>query len=152
MQLKDRESIIQFVERDYFGSVRDQATDAVMRCFHADATVLIRHGDNPVRRFAVKPSSENSDLRDFYAHLVGNYEAWFGDFTHFVDIQESRSACYFTVRLTPRPGGLYSGAGTQELKNCNFFEYADDKIRHMIIYYSNVNSDAADSTPTGYPR
>ena len=98
---------------------------------------------------SVAPESDEDNLQTFYAHLCGNYDAWFGEFTHFVDLEAQRSACYFTVRLTPKPDGLYADATVQTLRNCNFFEYVDDRIQHMIIYYSNTES--ADDAPTGYP-
>jgi len=150
MSLTDRDGVIEFVEQAYFGSVQRQDIAAVMGCFEAKAEVVIRHGDNPVRNFSVAPKPGVDDLQNFYAHLCGNYEAWFGDFNHFVDLDAQRSACYFSVRLTPKSDGLYADAGVQTLQNCNFFQYEDDRIRHMIIYYSN--SGSVDDTPTGYPK
>ena len=149
MPLSDRAAIIEFVEQAYFGSVRRRDIPAVMACFDSAAEVLIRHGDNPVRNFAVAPVSGSDNLQEFYAHLCGNYDAWFGDFTHVVDTGVARSACYFTVRLTPRPDGDYADAGVQTLRNCNFFQYADNRIHHMIIYYANAESEGG--APTGYP-
>ena len=35
--------------------------------------------------------------------------------------------------------------------NCNFFEFQDDLISHMIIYYANPNTGTSE-TPTGYPK
>jgi hypothetical protein len=150
MSLTDRDAVIEFVEQAYFGSVQRQDIAAVMGCFEATAEVVIRHGDNPVRQFSVAPQAGADDLQTFYAHLCGNYQAQFRDFKHFVDLDAQRSACYFTVRLTPKADGLYADAGVQTLQNCNFFEYEDGRIRQMIIYYSN--SDSADGTPTGYPK
>ena len=149
MSLTDREAVIDFVEQAYFGNVQRQDIAAVMDCFQPGAEVIIRHGDKPIRQFATATHGDTADLREFYAHLCGNYDAWFGDFTHIVDVDAQRSACYFTVRLTPKPEGLYADAGVQELQNCNFFEYENDRIRYMIIYYSN--SDSAEGAPTGYP-
>jgi hypothetical protein len=149
MSRTEREAVIDFVEHAYFGSVQNQNIEAVMNCFQPRADVIIRHGDNPIRHFAAAPAAGQANLQDFYTHLCGNYDAWFGDFKHFVDVGAQRSACYFTVRLTPKTDGLYADAGVQELKNCNFFEYERDLIRHMIIYYSNTGSAA--NTPTGYP-
>jgi len=150
MLLTDRDAVIEFVEQAYFGSVQRQDVAAVIGCFAATAEVVIRHGDNPVRNFSVTPQSGADDLQTFYAHLCGNYEAWFGDFQHFVDLDAQRSACYFTVRLTPKADGLYADAGVQTLQNCNFFEYQDGRIRQMIIFYSN--SESSDGMPTGYPK
>jgi hypothetical protein len=150
MPLTDREAVIKFVEHTYFGSVQRQDIAAVMDCFTATATVIIRHGDNPVRQFSKVTQAGTDNLQDFYAHLCGNYDAWFGDFQHYIDGGAQRSACYFTVQLTPKPDGLYAAAGRQTLQNCNFFDYKGDRIRHMIIYYSNTGS--ADGTPTGYPQ
>lgn len=150
MSLTDRAAVIKFVEQAYFGGVQRQDVPAVMACFEPTAEVVIRHGDSPVRKFSVMPKAVTDDLQTFYAHLCGNYEAWFGDFNHFVDLDAQRSACYFTVRLTPLPAGLYADTGVQTLQNCNFFHYQDGRIRHMIIYYSN--SESVDGTPTGYPK
>ena len=149
----DRESCITFIEQSYFGNVSGGDMDAVMGCFTPDAGVIIRHGDNPERHFGVQPTGEASPLRKFYEHLCGNYDAWFGDFEHYVDTGGQRAASRFTVRLTPKPDGLYADAGTQELLNCNFFEFRDDLIGHMIIYYANPNAGSGVSTtPTGYPK
>jgi hypothetical protein len=147
----DRESCIAFIEQAYFGNVRDGNMDAVMGCFSPDASVIIRHGDNPERHFGVQPTGETSPLREFYEHLCGNYDTWFGEFEHYIDSEEQRAASRFTVRLTPKPDGLYSDAGTQELVNCNFFEFHDDLISHMIIYYANPTAGAS-GMPTGYPK
>lgn len=151
MEIKDHESCIEFVERRYFGNVQRGDINAVMDCFESGARVLIRHGNNPVREFVADQGDGRTALRDFYEHLCGNYDASFKDFRHFVDMDQQRSACYFTVTLEPRADGLYADAGTQELYNCNFFEFRDNLISHMIIYYSNPQADSADS-PTGYPR
>lgn len=149
----DRESCIAFIEQTYFGNVRGGNVDAVMGCFTPDASLIIRHGDNPERHFGIHPAGEASPLREFYEHLCGNYDAWFGDFEHYIDTGEQRAASRFTVRLTPKPDGLYAGAGTQELLNCNFFEFHDDQISHMIIYYANPMAGIGElETPTGYPR
>jgi hypothetical protein len=151
MSFSSREDIVKFVENDYFGSVTRDDIDAVLACFHPDAKVLIRHGDNPVRHFSATPAAGESELRDFYAHLNGTFQTWFGGFKHFVDLEENRSACYFTVRLTPSSEEMLDRVGVQELNNCNFFRFRDAKIEHMIIYYSNSAAEAGADTPTGYP-
>ncbi len=151
MTTVDRESCVRFVEQQYFGNVRDGKLDAVMACFAAGAKVIIRHGDNPERVYVAGATGEYSELREFYQHLCGNYAPWFGDFQHFIDVAQQRSACYFTVRLIPKAGGPYALAGTQELHNCNFFEYRDGLITHMIIYYANSTAGGRDR-PTGYPQ
>jgi hypothetical protein len=150
MSFKDRTAVIEFVEETYFGNVhRNNLTD-VIDCFTSSATVFIRHGDNPVRKFSVAPTSDADNLHEFYDHLCSNYDRGFGEFSHFVDIEAQSSACYFTVRMTPKPDGLYADAGEQILHNCNFFEYVDGRIQHMIIYYSN--SEPGGNRPTGYPK
>ncbi|HJP05809.1 MAG TPA: hypothetical protein QF799_12385 [Gammaproteobacteria bacterium] len=151
MSLDNHESIRSFVEERYFGNVSEGNIDSVIECFESGARVVIRHGDNPVREFVAGSGGGDTELMEFYEHLCGNYDARFDDFQHFVDLEQQRSACYFKVRLQPKPDGLYSGAGTQELYNCNFFEYRNDRISHMIIYYSNPQADNTDN-PTGYPR
>jgi hypothetical protein len=151
MSFDNHESFRSFVEERYFGNVAGGKITAVMDCFEPGAEVVIRHGDNPVREFIARSEDGGTELREFYEHLCGNYEAWFGNFQHFIDVEQQRSACYFTVRLQPRPDGLYADTEIQELHNCNFFEYRDDRINQMIIYYSNPQADNADN-PTGYPR
>lgn len=152
----DRESCIRLIEQTYFGNVESGGIDAVMACFTPGATVIIRHGDNPERFFGVQPSAGKTALREFYEHLCGNYDAWFGDYMHYIDTAQERAASRFTVRLTPKPDGLYADAGEQELLNCNFFEFRDDLISDMIIYYANPNAGNAtaglSAVPTGYPK
>ncbi len=150
MKFSTREQVSAFVEDAYFGRVAERDIAAVMACFTPDAQVIIRHGDNPTRRFALQPTAETDDLTKFYAHLCTNYQPWFGDFEHVIDLGVQRSACYFTVRLTPAVSGLYADADTQTLRNCNFFEYAEGLIQHMIIFYSNAAAGAG--APTGYPQ
>jgi len=149
--MQDRDSVTRFIEDAYFGSVSAARIDDVLACFAPDAKVIIRHGDNPERRFGLAATGGETALAEFYAHLCGNYTAWFGEFTHY--IESRRAASRFTVRLTPKAGGLYADAGTQELLNCNFFEFDNDLISHMIIYYANPQSDGGtDRNPTGYPK
>jgi hypothetical protein len=149
----DRESCIALIEDTYFGNVGSGNIEEVMGCFAPDASVIIRHGDSPERLFRVQPSAAQAPLREFYEHLCGNYDAGFGDFEHYIDIEEHRAASRFTVRLAPKRDGLYADAGPLELVNCNFFEFDDDRIVHMIIYYANPKSGAGLSTvPTGYPK
>ena len=65
-----------------------------------------------------------------------------------------RCACTFTVKLMPKKDSDYRAAGTQTLHNCNFFTYAENKIKEMTIYYSNTEAitDTTNTTPTGYPK
>ena len=149
----DRDACIELIEQTYFGNVRRGDLDATMACFTPDARVIIRHGDNPERRFGVKPDTGETALRNFYAHLCGNYTTWFGAFHHTIDGNEDRAASRFTVRLSPKPDKLYADAGDQELLNCNFFEFRNGLISHMIIYYSNPAAGGRQQpgTPTGYP-
>jgi hypothetical protein len=146
----DRKSCITLIEDSYFGNVGAGAIEAVMACFTPDAGVIIRHGDNPERLFGVQPAAAEAPLQKFYEHLCGNYDAWFGDFEHYIDTGGHRAASRFTVRLTPKAEQLYADAGALELFNCNFFEFHDGLIRHMIIYYANPGAEAS-ATPTGYP-
>jgi hypothetical protein len=150
MKFADNNSCVQFVEQTYFANVRDGNIEAVMQCFEPDATVIIRHGDKPERVFTAGMDADATALEDFYQHLCGNYDSWFGNFSHFIDLPAQKSACHFQVRLNPKAEGLYADAGVQELRNCNFFVYNDMRISHMIIYYSNPQADGADR-PTGYP-
>jgi hypothetical protein len=152
MSFDNRKAVIDFIENTYFGSVMQDDIPAVLKCFHDEAEVLIRHGDNPPRHFSLKPGAGESDLEDFYAHLCGTFESWFGHFKHFVDLEDDRSACYFTVRLTPKSNDEKESIGVQELQNCNFFRFKDGLINHMIIYYSNSAAEAGENTPTGYPQ
>ena len=145
-----------FIEATYFGSVAAERIDDVIACFQQDARVIIRHGDNPERHFAVNASREESPLRDFYGHLCGNYSVSFSEFVHFIDVDAQRAASHFLVHLVPKPDGLYADAGSQRLLNCNFFQFYDGLIRHMIIYYANPPADdlapTSHAQPTGYPQ
>ena len=152
--MKTRSACIDFIERRYFGNVAAGNIQAVLDCFARDAEVLIRHGDNPERRYSPSPGSGpgsgQEPLQDFFEHLSGNYHCWFGHFHHTIDLDQQRAASRFTVRLTPKPGGLYAKFPRQELRNSNFFEFAHGRITFMLIYYANTS--ATPNTPTGYPR
>ena len=147
--MKDRAWYIDFIERRYFGGVSAGDLEAVLDCFAGHAEVLIRHGDNPQRRYSPSPGPGQEPLGSFFEHLCGNYDCWFGDFRHTVDVERQRAASRFNVRLTPRPGGLYADHPPQHLLNSNFFEFADGRITFMLINYANA---AGPHTPTGYPR
>lgn len=151
MTFETRETVVRFVERDYFGSAAQSDVSSMLDCFHNNAQVLIRHGDNPTRYFSPQPSEAHSDLTDFFSHLCGTFEPRFSDFQHFIDIEKNCSACYFRVLLTPRSPAMLKKVGVQELNNCNFFHYSDRKIQNMIIYYSNAAALGRD-IPTGYPK
>ena len=149
-----RDECIQLIENDYFGNLTAGHLSAAMECFTDDARVYIRHGDNPIRRFSILPSDGMQPLMEFYEHLCGNYYVTFTEFWHVIDIDAQRAASHFTVGLAPMADGLYADAAKQELLNCNFFEFRDGRISHMIIYYANPASANENNqvTPTGYPR
>ena len=147
--MKDRAAYIDFIERRYFGGVSAGDLEGVRDCFADDAEVLIRHGDNPERRYSPSPGPGQEPLPSFFEHLCGNYDCWFGEFRHTIDVEGQRAASRFAVRLTPRPGGLYADHPVQQLLNSNFFEFADGRITFMMINYSNA---AGPDTPTGYPK
>jgi len=151
----NRFSYVEFIEQRYFGSVAESKFDEILNCFNDDAQVVIRHGDNPERRFALYPQAQESDLLSFYQHLCNNYECWFGNYRHYIDLEEDSAASRFTVRLTPHPSGVYASFPAQELHNCNFFEFRDDRISDMIIYYANAGGQTSNvgltNNPTGYP-
>ncbi len=155
MTLK-RDDYIKLVEEDYFGNVAQSNIDAILNCFTDDSSINIRHGDMPLRSFSKNPSASETALEDFYAHLCGNFNAWFGNFVHYVDAEIAHCSCTFTVQLKPLAESPYLDAGPQTLNNCNFFSYENGRIREMTIYYSNSEAGvlhARDSiTPTGYPK
>jgi hypothetical protein len=142
---------VDLIERRYFGGVVAADFGRIRDSFTDDALVLIRHGDGPAREFAVTPeNSDSQGLMAFYEHICGQYDCWFGNFVHYMDANHDRAASRFLVRLTPKAGGEYDGWPVQELNNCNFFDFRDGLIQHMIVYYSNPTADQ--STPTGYPQ
>jgi hypothetical protein len=155
--MKDRSSYVEFIEQTYFGSVADGNINQVLSCFNDDARVIIRHGDQPERLFALHPLEGEAELPSFYEHLCDNYDCWFGKYHHYIDIEQDSAASRFTVRLEPKPNGLYANAAPQELRNCNFFEFRSHRISDMIIYYSNPDEQSDDAhanndKPTGYPK
>ena len=147
--MKDRSAYVDFIERRYFGKVSADDLKGVRDCFADDAEVLIRHGDNPERRYSPSPGPGQEPLLSFFEHLCGNYDCWFGQFRHTIDVDRQRAASRFAVRLTPKPEGLYADHPQQQLLNSNFFEFADGRITFMLINYANVGASEA---PTGYPR
>jgi hypothetical protein len=155
--MKDRNAYVEFIEERYFGSVANTDFDQILQCFTEDARVIIRHGDLPERLFSMNPAAAESDLHGFYQHLCDNYDCWFGDYHHYIDLEQNTAASRFSVRLEPKSDSVYAGAPTQELHNCNFFEFRDDRISEMIIYYSNPEretdfDDNPKRKPTGYPQ
>ena len=103
--MQTRSAYIDFIERRYFGGVASANLDQVLACFAADAQVVIRHGDLPERRYSPSPGPEQEELLSFLRHLCRNYDCWFGDFRHTIDLDKQRAASRFTVRLNPKPHG-----------------------------------------------
>ena len=151
LEMKDRFSYVEFIEQRYFGNVAESNFDEILGCFNDDAQVIILHGDKPERRFALYPQAAESDLLSFYQHLCDNYECWFGNYHHYIDLETDSAASRFTVRLTPNPTGIYASFPAQELRNCNFFEFRDGRISDMIIYYANPETQTTNKQPTGKP-
>lgn len=152
MNFESRDAVIRFVEQAYFGSAMRADVAGMLACFVPDARVTVRHGDNPERYFSPAAHGQHAELGSFFEHLCSTFEPWFGNFEHFVDLEQDRSACYFTVRLTPREPDMLADSGILELRNCNFFCYQDGKIDEMIIYYANSGASERRSMPTGYPQ
>lgn len=152
----EKADYINLIENTYFGNVAKAELEKVLDCFTDDALTTIRHGDNPLRLFRKLPEPGELYLGDFYSHLCGNFNAWFGDFTHYIDAESGYCASKFTVKLNPREDSDYFSAGPQTLNNCNFFTYKHGKITDMTIYYSNTgageSSGGINTTPTGYPK
>ena len=115
-----RDEYIYLIEQSYFENVTLEKIDQILDCFTDDCLITIRHGDNPLRIFIKNPSSDEMHLRDFYDHLCGYFDAWFGNFTHYIDADNDKCACTFTVELTPKKDSDYLGADVQTLNNCNF--------------------------------
>ena len=142
-----REAVITLVEDTYFGSVVQGDMAGILDCFTANAIITIRHGDEAPRLFYGQPGDGQLHLSDFYQHLLGQFDPWFGDYHHYYDAEAHTGASRFQVRLTPRADR--PDVAPQHLFNCNFFELEGDKIREMLIYYSNPG--AAEQSATGYP-
>ena len=136
MTLK-RDGYIKLVEEDYFGNVARSNIDAILNFFTDDSSINIRHGDMHLRSFSKNPSASETALEGFYAHICGNFNAWFGNFVHYVHAEIAHCAYTFTVQLKPLAESLYLDTGPQTLNNCNFFSYENGRIREMTICYSN---------------
>lgn len=150
MSDNSRDDYVKLVEVEYFGNVTKNNIPAILECFTLDARVTIYHGDAVARRFAGRPAAGESPLRDFFDHLLANYNAGFANFHHYVDPPEQRCAAHFDVTLEPKAGSAYLSAGTRHLKNCNFFKCQDGKIHDMVLYYAHPGADP--TGPTGYPK
>ena len=148
--MHNRSAYVNFIERRYFGSVASGDLDGVLACFAGDAQVVIRHGDLPERRYSPSPGPGQEELLSFFRHLCENYDCWFGNFQHTIDLAEQRAASRFMVRLNPKPHGLYSEFPEQQLRNSNFFEFDGSRIAFMLIYYANTG-ESDNPKPTGYP-
>ena len=147
-----RSELIDLCENRYFGNVVRERLDAVIDCFTPDTVVVIRHGDNPERRFYGKPAAGQLHISEFWRHLNANFDARFDDFEHYVDVEQQRIASTFVVTLAPKAGSPYVSRGTLTLKNCNFFEVEAGRIAHMMVYYSNPDTGGDPvGKPTGFP-
>ncbi len=149
-----RAHYVRLVEEEYFGSVSRADVAGALACFTDDATVTIFHGDAVPRVFKKTPGADETPLSRFFEHLVANYEPRFTEFVHYIEPEAGRCAARFLVTLTPRAESAYRDAGVQRLRNCNFFECRDGRIRDMIVYYTNPGSagEAVGPRPTGFPK
>lgn len=146
-----RLELVDLVEQRYFANVAREQLEAVLDCFTPDTTVLIRHGDNPERRFYGTPTGDALPISAFWRHLNGNFNARFDTFEHVIDTEQQRIASTFLVTLAPKPDSPYFAFGTLLLKNCNFFWVEDARIARMLIYYSNPNTGGTGpDKPVGY--
>ena len=147
-----RPELVDLCENRYFGNVVRERLDAVLACFTPDTVVVIRHGDNPERRFFGRPEGEALHISEFWKHLNANFVASFEDYEHVVDTEQQRIASTFLVTLAPKPDSPYVGRGTLQLKNCNFFWVEDGLIARMLVYYSNPDTGGDPvGKPSGYP-
>jgi hypothetical protein len=147
-----RQELIDLCENRYFGNVVREQLAAVVDCFTPDTMVVIRHGDNPERRFHGAPQAGELHISEFWKHLNANFDAGFDDFDHYVDVERQRIASTFIVTLAPKPHSPYVARGTLTLKNCNFFKVEDGRIAYMMVYYSNPDTGGDPvGKPTGFP-
>lgn len=147
-----RDELIDLCENRYFGNVVREKLDTVVDCFTPDTIVVIRHGDNPERRFYGRPAGEQLHISEFWKHLNANFDAGFTGFDHYVDTEQQRIASTFVVTLAPKPASPYVARGTLTLKNCNFFKVEDGRIAWMMVYYSNPDTGGDPvGKPTGFP-
>jgi hypothetical protein len=147
-----RSELVELCENRYFGNVVLERLDAVLACFTPDTIVVIRHGDNPERRFHGRPQGDALHISEFWKHLNANFDARFEDFEHVVDVEQQRIASIFLVTLAPKAASPYASRGTLQLKNCNYFWVEDGLIARMLVYYSNPDTGGDPlGKPSGYP-
>ena len=114
-------------------SIISQALDGFFLALNGKDIARLRQSFRPECQMII-PSSDllYKDAHDLIVHLVDFTESFrtidFHDFTLVPDPQEGRLAATFTVTLIDDEGV------TKEMRNANFFEFADDgRISRVLI-------------------
>ena len=114
------------VEQKYFGNVDMKFLEAVLDCFHVDATMTIQtanathNGVAEIRRM----------FRDFFRSYT---KIWHGDFQPVIDVERQEVAVRFVATRD-----LESGEHQRAL-NSNFFRFEGGKIKSITIFMSDEN-------------
>lgn len=122
----NRDQLIEFATRTYFGNVDAKRLDAALACFHDEALFTIQTSfTRHVGKAEIKRMFEN--LFATYKTIVHK------DFVCTVDEANGRISASFEAVLTDHEGKVTS------LANTNFWRIRDGKFQEVYVYMSGEN-------------
>lgn len=122
----NRAELIDLAITRYFANVDAKNLDAVIACFHDNATITIQTA------FAVHNGKEN--IRRMFVDFMGAYKTIIHkDFRCTVDERNGRIAASFVAQNEDHQGNWTT------LNNTNFWRVRGDRFQEVHIYMSGEN-------------
>ncbi|MFN3231150.1 MAG: nuclear transport factor 2 family protein [Alphaproteobacteria bacterium] len=122
----NRDELIEFATKTYFGNVDAKNLDAVLDCFHDEAIFTVQTA------FTVHDGKDA--LREMFTNFMGAYETIIHrDFECTVDEKNGRITASFVAELIDADGN------TTLLENTNFWRVREDKFQEVYVYMSGAN-------------
>jgi ketosteroid isomerase-like protein len=135
LSLLTRADYIDFVERRYFGALREGDYRTVLSYFHADAVLTGYFGDAAPRIMSRAPVVGQASLDEFM-RVATDFELRYSDFTHVVDAHAGSVASRFHLHMRPRPRGPMANAPVRDMCNCSFFEFEGGLLKNAVAYFA----------------
>ena len=134
--LRTREDYIRFVEVFYFGAVQVGDYETVLSYFSPGATLTGYAGDAPPLVLCRQPGPGQGSLDEFMTS-AGQFGLNYSAFVHYVDLEASRVASYFTLTMRPK---IACTGPARVMRNCNFFQFDNNRLTGVIAYFCNPSN------------
>ena len=121
-----RDELVDLALNKYFANVDAKNLDAVLDCFHENATLTVQTA------FAVHAGKDN--IRRMFVDFMDNFKTIVHkDFTTTIDSKNGRISACFSAELRDHNGSI------TVLKNTNFWRIREDKFQEVYVYMSGAN-------------